>query len=149
MYGLQMMQEKDMYVVVHQYCLQHNVHNKCCKYIEGTDDSKLLELQDRVAKEIHPAQHTNSKSIHPKQEHQIKAQWMDVMNGNRHVGRQKPDWLQLRPKHRDEKRSRKSESNHRRMYGTWKKLCWKTSLLNVGTISLDCVQQNTNKTDKY
>jgi hypothetical protein len=91
MYGLQMMQEKDMYVVVHQYCLQHNVHNKCCKYIEGTDDSKLLELQDRVAKEIHPAQHTNSKSIHPKQEHQIKAQWMDVMNGNRHAGRQKPD----------------------------------------------------------
>jgi hypothetical protein len=68
MYGLQMMQEKDMYVVVHQYCLQHDVHNKCCKYIDGkgkhTDDSKFLELQDKVAKEIHPAQHTNSKSIH-------------------------------------------------------------------------------------
>jgi hypothetical protein len=74
---------------------------------------------------------------------------MDVINGDRHVGRQKPHWLQLRPKHRDEKRSWKNESNHRQMYETWKKLCWKTLLLNVRTISLDFVQWNTNKTDKY
>ncbi len=77
MYGLQMMQEKDMYVVVHQYCLQHDVHNKCCKYIDGRGKKTSSSTYKQ---QKHP----------PKQEHQIKAQWMDVMNENRHVGRQKP-----------------------------------------------------------